>query len=263
MIPDFTLITKHFPENKDIVIVPVGDIHLGAMEHMETEWREFRTQVLEDPNVYLVILGDVINNGIRNSVSNVYDEVLRPREQKRLMTEMLKPLRERILCAVSGNHEYRSSRETDDDIMYDICAKLDIEDLYRENAAFLKIQIGDVEGPGKRNPTYVLTAVHGSGGGMLTGGTVNRAERFGMAIDGCDILVLGHSHKPFTTYPGKIKIDAFNNKVSVKPFHVVSCASWLEYSAYAMRKMMLPTGHVAQKIVLAGNRKDVKIVIGG
>ena len=85
MVSDFTLITKHFPENKDIVIIPVGDVHLGAAEHMESAWREFRTYVAETPNVYLVILGDVCNNAIRNSVSNVYDEVLRPREQKRLM----------------------------------------------------------------------------------------------------------------------------------------------------------------------------------
>lgn len=262
MISDFTLITKHFPENNDIVIVPVGDVHLGAAEHMESAWREFRTAVQNEENTYIILLGDLCNNAIRNSVSNVYDEVLRPREQKRLMVEMLEPLRDKILCAVPGNHEARSSKEVDDDVMYDVMAKLDLEDLYRENIAFLKIQIGNLTSNGTRNPTYTFAITHGGGGGILTGGAVNRAERFGYAIDGADALIVGHTHKPFNTYPGKIKIDANNNRVSVKPFHVVNCSSWLDFAGYAMKHMMLPTAHVAQKILLSGKSKDMKIVVG-
>lgn len=263
MIPDFTLITKHFPENKDITVLPIGDVHLGAAEHMESAWREFRTRVLEDPCAYLVLCGDLINNATRNSVSNVFDEVLRPREQKRLMAEMLSPLKDRILCAIPGNHEGRSGKDADDDPVYDICAKLDIEDVYRENIAFLKIQIGDVAGDGRKNPTYILTVSHGSGGGILTGGAVNKAERFGYCIDGTDMMIVGHTHKAFDTYPAKIKINAFNNSVTVKPFYVVNCCSWLYYGGYAARKLLLPSGHVAQKIILSGTSKDIQIVVGG
>ena len=262
MISDFTLITKHFPENRDITIFPISDVHLGAAEHMEAAWREFRTAIQNEENSYIILCGDLVNNSTRNSVSNVFDEVMRPREQKRLMTEMLMPLRDKILCAVPGNHEGRSGRDADDDPMYDICAKLDLEDIYRENMAFLKIQIGKLDANGTRNPTYTFAVTHGSGGGILTGGAVNRAERFGYAIDGADALIVGHTHKPFNTYPGKIKIDANNNRVSVKPFHVVNCSSWLDFAGYAMKHMMLPTAHVAQKILLSGKSKDMKIVVG-
>lgn len=229
---------------------------------MESAWREFRTAIQNEENSYIILCGDLINNSTRNSVSNVFDEVMRPREQKRLMTEMLMPLRDKILCAVPGNHEGRSGRDADDDPMYDICAKLDLEDIYRENIAFLKIQIGNLTSNGTRNPTYTFAITHGSGGGILTGGAVNRAERFGYAIDGADALIVGHTHKPFNTYPGKIKIDANNNRVSVKPFHVVNCSSWLDFAGYAMKHMMLPTAHVAQKILLSGKSKDMKIVVG-
>lgn len=262
MHSDFTLIIRHFPENRDITIYPIADVHLGAAEHMESAWREFRTAVLEDPNAYLVLAGDLLNNATRSSVSNVFDETMRPREQKRLMAEMLAPLRDRILCAVSGNHEARSGKDADDDPIYDILCKLDLEDVYRENAAFLKIQIGNLEGNGRKNPTYTFAVTHGAGGGMLTGGAVNRAERFGFAIDGADALILGHTHKPFVTHPGKVKIDAFNNKVTVRPFHVVTCSSWLEYGGYALRKMLLPSTHTAQRIVLSGKSKEIKIILG-
>ena len=230
---------------------------------MESAWREFRTKVLEDPNAYLVLAGDLVNNCTRNSVSNIFEETMRPSQQKKLMAEMLLPLKDRILCAVPGNHEGRSGRDADDCPLYDILCKIDREDAYRENIAFLKIRIGNTDGDGMRNPTYVLTIAHGSGGGILTGAGVNRVERFGYAIDGTDILITAHTHKAFDITPGKIKIDAQNNKVSIKPFYTVNCSSWLEFGGYACRKMLLPSAHVSQKIVLSGTSKEIKIVIGG
>lgn len=212
--------------------------------------------------MYLLLCGDLTNNCTRNSVSNIFEETMRPSQQKKLMAEMLMPIRDRILCAVPGNHEARSGRDADDDPVYDICAKLDIEDLYRENIAFLKIQIGDIIGNGTRNPTYTLAVAHGAGGGVLTGGSLNRNERFAYAIDGIDMLVTAHTHKPVVSHPGKIKVDTNNNKVSVKPFHVITCSSWLNYGGYACRKMLLPSSHIPQKILLSGNSKDIKILLG-
>lgn len=261
MLPDFTIIQKDIPHNRDIQIVPISDVHLGAAEHMESAWREFRTKVLEEPDTYIILAGDLINNATRNSVSNVFEETMRPREQKRLMTEMLLPLRDKILCAVPGNHEWRSVKDADDEPTYDIMCKLDLEDLYRENIAFLKIRMGDPNGDGLKNPTYVFVVSHGAGGGMTQGAALNRATNFGMAVDGADVLVVGHTHKPFTAPPFKLKIDPYNNKVSTKPFRVVSASSWLEYGSYAARKMLPPTGYVPQVISLGGNRKEIKVTI--
>lgn len=256
---DFSIITRHFPKNDDITIYPVSDVHLGAAEHMESAWREFRTRIQNEENSFLILAGDLINNGTRTSVTNIFEETLRPREQKKLMAEMLAPLKDKILCAIPGNHEARSGKDADDDPVYDICAKLDIEDLYRENMAFLKIQIGDLYNNGDYNPTYTIAVVHGSGGGILTGGAVNKAERFGYAIDGADVLILGHTHKPFTTQPGKIKINPFNNTVSIKPFKVLSTTSWLQYGGYAARKNLLPTSYAPQTLKLCGTRKEIKV----
>ena len=261
MLSDFEIITHHFPENRDILLFPISDVHLGASEHMEKEWADFCRQIEETPNAYIVLGGDLINNATRNSVSNVFEETMRPREQKKVIAEMLTPIRDRILCAVSGNHERRSGKDADDNPTYDIMCKLDIEHLYRENMAFVKIQIGSKEGNGEKNPTYVLTVTHGAGGGILTGGAVNRNERFGYVVDGMDCLIVGHTHKPFVTQPSKVKIDPFNNKVSIKPFKVVSSSSWLNYGGYAAQKMLLPSSHAPQTITLCGNRKDIKVTM--
>lgn len=261
MLSDFEIITHHFPENRDILLFPISDVHLGASEHMEKEWAEFCRHIEELPNAYIILGGDLINNATRNSVSNVFEETMRPREQKKVIAEMLMPIRDRILCSVSGNHERRSGKDADDDPTYDIMCKLDLEHLYRENMAFVKLQIGKKDGDGMKNPTYMLTVTHGAGGGMLTGGSVNRNERFGYVIDGMDCLIVGHTHKPFVTQPSKIKIDPFNNKVDIKPFKVVSSSSWLNYGGYAAQKMLLPSSHAPQTITLCGRKKDIKVTM--
>jgi predicted phosphodiesterase len=232
---------------------------------MEQEFMQFIDRVKETPNMYLTLGGDLLDNGTRSSVTNVFRATISPSQQKKQMANMLAPVRDRILCFVPGNHERRSGKDVDDDPVYDIAAKLDLEDLYRENIAFVKVQMGKEGGvgttAGKYRPTYMLVVAHGTGGGILTGGAVNRGERFGYVIDGMDALIVGHTHKPFVTQPGKIKIDPFNNKISVRPFRVICATSWLEYGGYAARGMMLPATHCLQTMTLRGDRKEIIVTM--
>lgn len=261
MLPDFEMVVHRFEDRPDLTIIPISDVHLGAAEHMEKEWASFCENVLSDPGVRIILVGDLINNATRNSVSNVFEETMRPREQKKMMTQMLMPLRDRILASVSGNHERRSLKDADDDPSYDIMCKLDLEHLYRENIAFIKIQMGKARADGLANPTYTLVATHGAGGGIYTGAAVNRNERFGYVIDGMDCLIVGHTHKPFVTQPSKIKINPYNNTVSMRPFKVVSTTSWLFWGGYAAQKMLLPSSHAVQTITLTGKRKEIVVTM--
>ena len=262
LLPDFELIQHKFLGGHDITIIPISDVHLGSQECMEQEFISFIDTVAKTPNTYLILGGDLIDNGTRSSVSDIFKATMSPSQQKKEMAKILEPVKDRILCFVPGNHERRSSKDVDDDPVYDIAAKLDLEHLYRENIAFVKIQLGRERNKpgnndGSKRPTYVIAVTHGTGGGIYTGAAVNRNERFGYVIDGMDALIVGHVHKPFTTQPGKIKIDPFNNKVSIKPFKVISSTSWLTYGGYAARSMMLPSTHCLQTLTLRGNKKEI------
>ena len=46
MLTDFTLIQRYIPEHREIKIYPISDLHLGAAEHNESAWSEFRTKIL-------------------------------------------------------------------------------------------------------------------------------------------------------------------------------------------------------------------------
>lgn len=267
MLPDFEMIIHKFPEREDITIIPIADVHLGARECMEQEFIKFVDSIKDKPNVYVCLLGDLIDNGTRNGVTNVFRATMPPSQQKREMAKILEPIRDKILFCIDGNHEARSGKDADDSPCYDICAKLDIEHLYREHVAFVKLQFGEQEREsgtrfsGLLRPCYTIVGMHGSGAGALTGAAVNKNERMGYAIDNMDALIVGHSHRPAITQPGKIYIDTRNNQVKVKPFKVITATSWLKWGGYSAQKQMLPTAHALQTLTLCGDHKEMVVTM--
>ena len=261
MLKDFEMVTHHF--NEPITIFPISDVHYGALEHCSKEWLDFCKMVEQTPNAYIILGGDLVNNNVRTcGFINPYDELVRPREQKHRMVEFLSPIKDRILCAVSGNHEARSLKDDDVDITYDIMAKLDIEELYRPSMCFMKVSLGHRKSDNTPIQSYTFAVTHGAGGGIYTGATVNRNERFGNVIEGLDCLVVGHTHKGTVTKPSKIVIDRKNDTVSMQHYTVISMVSWLNFGGYAMQKMLLPS-YVAdpQKLKLHMNKHQKRIEV--
>lgn len=251
--------------NEDITIIPVYDLHVGSEHFQKDRWEAFVKRVESDPSIRLIVGGDMMDNGLRNSLTLPYEQTMRPREQKAYLVETLKPIADRCLCGISGNHEYRSVKESDDNPLFDVFAKLDIEDRYRENGAFLFLTFGErikdngKELSGDSRPYYCIFVHHGSGGGMYIGSQTYKQERFGGMVEGLDILITGHTHKPITFPSGKLVCDPRNKKVTVKEFRVVTANSWLDYGGYAMRKMLSPVSTTMTEILLGGKRKIVRV----
>lgn len=260
MLDDFTMITHKFAD--EITVIPIADVHFGAIEHDQKAWESFCAKVKDEPNTYLCLVGDLVNNNTRSSVGNPFDEVYRPREQKRIMTEYLEPIKDKVLCSVSGNHERRTTKESDQDVSYDIMARLGIEDLYRENVAFMKLSIGTRERDGSPQVSYTFVVTHGAGGGIYTGAAVNRNERFGNIVENMDCLVVGHTHKGTVSRPTKIVIDRKNDLVTPQSYLVVSAESWMQYGGYAAQKMLLPSESCyPQRLRLSRSRNNKRIEV--
>lgn len=262
MLSDMDVITHRF--GGEIIIYPVADVHLGALEHAEKEWEHFLKYV-QTTGAYLILDGDLLNNSVRSCrFTNPFDEVLRPREAKKRMVEYLEPIKDRILCITSGNHEARTARDSDQSLGYDIASRLDVEHLYRENIAFIRIQLGRrAGGSGKAEVCYTFVVTHGASNGILTGGGINSGERFGNVLEGVDCLVTGHVHRGAVTNPGKICFDARNGVVVMKSYTYVSCVSWLKYGGYAARRMYTPA-EVAKpqqlRLICDHHHKDIEVL---
>lgn len=85
MIPDFEIITHRFPNRQDITIVPISDVHLGARECMEQEFMAFISEIEKQPDTYVLLLGDLLNNCTRTSVSDIFEETMRPSEARKML----------------------------------------------------------------------------------------------------------------------------------------------------------------------------------
>ena len=263
MKSDFDLIVHKLPAAQEVKLYIVGDLHVGAIEANIKGWERFTERVLNDRNAYLCIIGDMMNNATKSSVSNVFEETMRPREQKRYLMNALKCLTERILCGVPGNHEARSGKDADDDPLYDVFCKLDLEDVYRPNIAFMRLCIGDRtngKAPNRAVQSYVGAVMHGAGGGIYTGAAVNRNERTMNVFEGVDFFAVGHTHKGTITKPSKIVVDPHHNTIQQKTVTVVSACSWMVYGGYSVRKMLLPSSaqdpESPQTLVLSGKHSD-------
>ena len=263
MLPDFKIISHIFEDRPDIEIWPVFDLHCGAAEHEEERWDSFRRMILAKDNAYILLGGDLINNATKSGVSDIFLEKYPPSTQVKIVTEMLRPFAEkqRIICSLGGNHERRSEKDANYSPGYDIMCKLDCEHLYRESMAFIRIKMGVDGGAGQRNPCYIIAAAHGAAGGAKVGGVANRAVDFASNLDGADIVVVGHSHKPFVTPPAKIVIDPQHGMASIRPYYVINATAWMGYGGYAAQKMLPPASIAPQVIRLYGKKKKIEVTM--
>ena len=245
-------------------IYPLSDVHMGAEGADLPAFYKLIEKIKSEPNTYVTIQGDMIDNGTRNSVTNVFKATMPPSQQKREMAKALEPIREKILCMLPGNHCKRNGKDADDDPMYDIAAKLDLEDRYREDIAFIRIGLGAKRGHrGDGKPySYMLACVHGAGGGALPGGMVNRADRFMQSMDGVDVFIHGHTHRPYSLRGSKLVVDVQNKRVTRRPTLTMCAGSWLGYVGYPVEKMLTPTAEAgANKLLLSGTRFRFEAVV--
>jgi predicted phosphodiesterase len=241
-----------------LTLYPISDVHWGSAECMEREFQAYLKKVQDDPFAAVLLAGDLINNGVKSSVTNVYEEKYTPHQQKKDMIELLEPIKHKIVAGVRGNHEYRCVKETSTDVMDDIFTKLCLDDAYAVDAGFVKISLGEKKGckSGNGNPvTYMVYLSHGSGGGALLGSGLSRQDSYHMVIEGIDISVTGHVHKPMKTLSARYVFDPHNNKVIRRNTMLFICTSWLEGAGYPERSQLKPTAFYPDVIRLSGKEK--------
>ena len=247
MLDDFTLIDSKFEDLDHLNVYPLGDVHLGSTEFDEALFREWIETVKNDPNGVVVIIGDMLNMGLRNSKSNVYEETLSPMEQKELCFQLLNPIADKIIAGCSGNHEYRAVKEVGMNPLYDVFCRMRIEDRYRENACFIKLTVGK---QGKNPNTYGVVLTHGS--------SKSKDEKWTYSVDGCDCFISGHTHLGTHQPCGKIRMDLTHNKVKTVGYQHIVVMPFQRYGGYAIRGKYMPN-HIGQfqRVTFDGSSKRV------
>ena len=247
ILDDFQLIKSTFITEPYINVYPLGDVHIGSKEcnlELLNRWVEM---VGRDPHGYVVIIGDMMNMGLKNAKSNVYEDVLSPMDQKELCFDILNPIADRILAGCSGNHEYRANKEVGMNPLYDVFCRMRIEDRYRQNACFLKITVGRV---GSNNNTYGVVLTHGK--------SKNKDLDWTYAVDGADVFISGHTHIGTHQPCGKIRMDLSHDTVKTVGYQHIVVLPFQEYGSYALSGKFMPN-HLGQfqRIQFDGSSKKV------
>lgn len=253
MNKDFEAITIDLPL-EDFKLYCIADVHIGASECDLDGFKKLIKEIQDTPNAYCVICGDLINNATKTSCSDVYKEVLSPYEQVELATELLYPIRDKILGGVSGNHELRSSKDVDIDPFNVIFWQLGIADRCRQNIAFLRLRATD-----KR----ILNTVNIV---LMHGGSRTKREKFVYSVEGADVFISGHTHDGDVSKPAHI---VFTQRGAIKMREIVSvvATSWLKYDegGYGVRSLYLPKStsspqYLYVEVVNANAKPNIKVV---
>lgn len=217
----------HRLDGRSIRIWAIADVHIGAKECDLDGFRRFLGRIAQDPDSYIVLVGDMLNNGVKDSMTNVYEELIPPHAQIDKCAELLEPLKDRILGAVGGNHEARSRKAVDLDPMYAVMCILGKQHLYRQNMAFMRVILER----GKTRDGYSLLLVHGKS---------ERAKRnFAYSLEGVDAIISGHVHNGAIEKPARLCFTT-RNRVVIKPLVSITATSWLEYGGYAAAALYRP-----------------------
>lgn len=251
MREDFELIVHKLDwDLPHINIYPIGDLHIGSREFNEDVFYRWKQTVMDDPFGYVMVIGDIMDMATKTSVTNIYEATMTPYEQKKWVEKEFGDFKCKILGGIQGNHEYRANNLLGMCPMYDVFAKLDIEDIYRQNMAFIKINLGTRSTD--RQVSYNFTLAHGQAKG--------RTKQFPYVIDGLDCMITGHFHTPEDNFRSKIVIDSKNEVVRMRDFIHVSVPSFTNYGGYAMKAMFIPqSGSKFPIIRLDGNEKNIGI----
>lgn len=252
------IITVTLGEFETLEVFPLADVHIGDPKTDEGLFSRFTAYVLQKPNRYLLIDGDLINNAITTSVSNTYNEKMSPNKQKYIMTDYLKPLKERILCMVPGNHEERSTKAVDNNIVEDIAYNIGCMDKYKENGAYVNLRFGKDRHLHKIS--YSFYVVHGAGGGKRAGTPLNTLEMLPLTVQ-ADIYIMGHVHRRAGFKNTYFKPTGHWDRLEQCERAFVVASPWQDFGGYAQRKLYTPTVKGAKPLILSGKDKNVDIVL--
>lgn len=245
--------------SKDITIIPIADVHIGDKLSNLKLFRETLKRIQEEPNTYTIINGDLCNMALKNSKSDVYSASLSPMQQVITMVDYLEPIKNKILVIGTGNHEDRTQKETNIDVMRLIARELGIEERYVDSWWYLYITLG--QDNKKRPITYGITGTHGYGGGRKSGGKINRLEDMSQVVI-ADLYIMSHTHKPIST-KGCIYIPYYQSKaLSKQEMYYLMTNSFLESdNGYAEKMGFPPSNTSITEATLCSTKKKIKVSI--
>lgn len=223
---------------------PIACIHVGNKGFEQEKFDERIQAILEEPNRYTVLMGDLHDAIYPSANEKRYDpdtidmRFWPPQKGYKWLEKKLKPLadKNKILGISEGNHDRTLFKRFGHNYIKELCDNLEVP--YLGYVWFLKLKF-----PNKQS--YIINGAHGHYSGRDFGGNINHLGKLRMGYD-ADIFLRAHSHQ--IGFHDK-KIETFNGS---KMIYFASVGSFLNafkegQISYAEEAdlLPLPTGTIS------------------
>lgn len=244
---------------KGIEVHTLADLHMGDKHCDYDEIRRQVKAIQDNPNVYCILNGDIMNNATKTSVSDSYAENLTPMQQIGQAYDLFAPIKNKILSIQTGNHESRTYRKEGIDLTEVVARELGLTDRFTPTASLIFLRFGWNE-MRKRKQWYTIYANHGSGGGRKEGAKAVRLADMASIVD-ADIYIHSHTHLPMIMKQGFFRVDTSNSNVNCVTKLFVNTSSALDYGGYGEVFEFKPNSKDTPIIYLDGTKKraDAKL----
>lgn len=246
-------------------IYVLADLHIGS-EHADMVEIAQRVETIRaDANGLCVLNGDIMNTATKTSVSDIYTEQLSPMKQIEAAVELLKPIKEKIIGATTGNHEQRIYRTDGIDTMRLVCRELGIEEKYAPDGMLIFLRFGTRADRGHhvdKHPRqwYTIYATHGSGGGRKEGAKAIRLADMAAIVD-ADVYLHAHTHLPMVMKQSFYRADSSNCCARKVEKLFVNTASAMDYGGYGQAQEFKPSSLSNPVIHLEAKKKMAKATL--
>ncbi len=200
-----------------VVLVFIGDWHIGSVDFNIDEAMKVLNYVLQTPNAKLIGMGDMMNTAILNSVSNMFEDIAYPQEQLNVFVSLLKQVakQNKVIWIHSGNHERRIDKNTGINPVEQATQALGIPNSYAPCFADTSITLKCPYTKSKKH-TFNLVTHHGDSGNPETNASVNQESL---------INAIGHKHVFQSSIKTKTIIDKNGKRVRKDEINIILPAS--------------------------------------
>ena len=244
-------------EAKKIKIIPLGDVHKGSPQFIESLFLKVINTIRDTPNCYTILMGDLIDNVLKSSKGNIYLATESPSKSIEWLVEKLKPIKDKILAVTIGNHEGRTLNEVGVDILCGLVEKLGLKDRYAPGPFILFLKINKEFGH-----VFTIYGAHGASTGTTQGAIANKLISLGNTVVDADIYLMGHGHKPMILFDPCYTINSIRRSYKKVDRLFVCSPSFLDYEGgYGEQKLYKPTSNAVPIIELESCHKNKSISV--
>lgn len=222
-------------EADEIVVVFVGDLHMGSWAVDYDLLVKITEEIINTPNLYVVLLGDLLQMAIKlRGCLEVSDNALPPKWQMRFLESWLNDIKHKVIASTWDNHSVmREENATGFSQYSNIFAR---HVIYHDNIGHLDVQV--------RDQTYKMAVAHFFRGRTIYNPCHGQMRYMRMVANDREICAAGDSHTP-----GIVEYEEGG-----KPRIALNCGS-VQNGGYGKRFFTLLNSPVFPCVKLSGIEK--------